>query len=257
MTQATNTLVTNQIIAVIVLVIAVIVHAALNYLALGRQTNGLAAQNAHADAANQLAVKTTGLQADANHQATDATLHRWAPPVLAAAIRQLAADSGVTPDEVRASWMTYKAQALTIGAARLVGWFPTLKGDDARLLLEHVADRGGTLLTSALPTIEQMASPLLNQVGSEVAALPFNSLHIPPEVIQQAEAMAAGLIPALRTAAPAPAITLAPAPTTTTTPDAPQVAVSDTLHTPDDGPAPVEGTITPLTPGAAAATPPR
>lgn len=254
--QTTNTLVTNQVVGIGLLIVAVIVHAALNFLALRGQNGHLAEQNAQADAANQAATRANDLQTTANHQATDATLHRWAPPVLAAAIRQLAADSGVTPDEVRASWMTYKAQALTIGAARLVGWFPTLKVDDARLLLEHVADMGGTLLTSALPTIEQMASPLLNQVGSEVAALPFNSLHIPPEVIQQAEAMAAGLTPALRTAAPAPAVTLAPAPTTTTTPDAPQVAVSGTLHTPDDGPVHVEGTITPLTPGAAAATPP-
>lgn len=241
--QTTNTLMTQQVGGLVALIVVVIIHAALNYLALGRQNSHLAEQNAQADAANQLAAKTTALQVDANHQATDATLHRWAPPVLAAAIRQIAADSGVTSDEVRASWTTYKARALGIGAAKLVGWFPSLKADDARLLLEHLVDTGGAVVANALPSIEQAAAPLLGQIGAEVAALPFNSLHIPPEVVRQAEAMTMGINPM-----PTPAVTMSP--------DAPQVAVSGTLHTPEDGPVHVEGTITPLTPGAAAVTPP-
>jgi len=197
MVQSTNTLVTNQIIGIAVLVMAVIVHAALNYLALGRQNGLLAGQNAHADAVSLQRATTNALQTDANRQATDATLHRWAPPVLSAAIKQIAADSGVTPDEVRASWTTYRARALSIGAARLVGWFPTLKADDARLLLEHLADTGGALLTNALPAIEGMSAPLLGQIGAQIAALPFNSLHIPPEIVQQAETAVAGLIPSV------------------------------------------------------------
>jgi len=247
--QTSTTLVTNQLIGIAMLIIAVAVHAGLNYLALGRQTNGLAAQNAHADAANQLAMKTTALQADANRQATDATLHRWAAPVLAAAIRQIAADSGVTPDEARASWNTYRAQALGIGAAKLVGWFPTLKADDARLLLEHLADTGGTLLASARPTIEQAAAPLMGQIGAEVAALPFNSLHIPPEVVRQAEAMTASLLPVFGDPPPSRhPVATATAIIAPTASQSTAASVPEQLHVVEPSTGEVVGTITPPPP---------
>ncbi len=249
--QTTNTLMTQHLGGLVALIAAVIIHAALNYVALGRQNTHMTDQNATADATNQLAVKANILQTDANHQATDATLHRWAPPALSGAIRQLAADSGVTPDEVRQTWTMYKAQALAIGASTLVKWFPTLKVDDARLLLEHIADAGGALVTSTLPAIEQVAAPLVEQAGAMVAALPFNSVHIPPTIVHQAEALAAGLLNG-----PTPLVGLSPQPTVpaNVTISAPQYTVTtaapEQLHVVESSTGEVVGTITPPTPTA-------